>query len=575
MRFRRLMAGSARGAASKPSTLILAFAALTTVYLGIAVFFAVEDAVAFGDARLWASAAAALAVLAAASQVTWSSGVVVVLAVSFVAQLSWAGWIDPRPVGDLEVFWNEALGLARGLADGQIDWALLHASSHPSATAIYGTAAFVFGEDLSTMRVLTAAVWTVQTWLVWRIASEVSELKTRAFACALLFGVSPTLVIFGGLPSVEALFGLFALGAVYTMLSHRRRGLALSAAISGALVALAFLARPTGVGYFLGLLMVLLAGFASAGGWRQRGRMATAFAACLLGFAVGAAPQAALNLAVEGRASIAPGPAIGYQLLIGTDRAGDGVGALASRPDAQAVAPEIAEAPPEVAKALAMRAADLAARDIALDRMADDPFGVLAFAVTDKMSSLWLSQTDRQRLSLSFSAAGRTGDEAGIAFRAVVTSVVGGVNLAFLAAAAAGALRIVLRRGAVVDPTRWVLFYVALLSLAAAHGVGEVRERHHLAFTPLLALLAPLPFARLSAVHGAAVASGGVGGGVGSAPDPTTAPAQSATPTVAADATPQERLAHVLKSMSKPPRSAEEDEGAEVSRANPAPSGDR
>lgn len=617
-------------APSGPSPTIMILSALTAAYLSVAVYHAALYALDNGETPLWAVFAAALAILGVASQIRWNGGLVLVLGASFVAQLVWAGWVDPQPLGDLGAFWIEARSVAANLRAGEMEQTLLelHQSSQPSATFIYGLSVFAFGEELSTLRALTAAVWVVQTWLVWRIASEVSELKSRAFACALVFGLSPTLIVFGGLPSVEALYGLFALAAFYVMLSHRRRGLWQSAWLGGTLVALAYLAQPAGIGYLVGLIGVLVAGFAAAGGPIQRGRMATALIACLFGFGIGVAPQAALNYAVEDRVSIAPGAAIGVGLLRGSDPDGVSQAALDSaRPEIVAAAESSGA---RFRSAAELRQYDLIAREIAFERIAADPLGFVTYASGEKMRQLWSSE--QSVLEWSFKTPNAEQNPLlSTGLGRLAPSIIGGAYLALLVAAAAGALRLVLRRGAVRDPTRWVLFYMAFLSIATAFAFVEVKERRHLAFTPLLAMLAPLPFARLPQVEDrsfrARLAAAAAEmdrrerqAGAGDqdhgedvdplahpplaapprpasrpAPEPVAAPAAAARPALArtpmaprkpdpakpasraptpARATPtpppppgespadwsaQQKLAHVLRSMSKPPRPKSDD----------------
>lgn len=541
-------------APSSPSTMIFVLAAMTSAYLGLAVYFAVEHALLTAGPETWIAAAIGLLLLALASQLEWDNGVVLVMAVGFMAQLAWAGWVDPQPLSDFDAFWGGTIAVADAMRGG--DWGAamgeIHQSPQPSATFVYGLAVFAFGEDLATIRALTAGVWALQTWLIWRVASEVSELRSRAFACAFVFGLSPTMVIFGGLPSVEALYGLFALGALYMMLSHRRRGLGLSALYAGALGALAFLALPSGVAYLVGLVAVLAIGFASALDWRQRGRMAGAIGLCLLGFGLAAAPQAALNYRFEGSISIAPGPAIGQQLLAGTDRGGAPTPELVSTPLATTAAAD-----------LTLREKDLLWREVAYDRIAADPVGFLGFALTEKMRLLWASE--EQMLSWAYNApSAEQSPLLDSAAGRLTPHVVAGAYMAMIIAAAAGALRMVLRWGAVRDPTRWVLFHAAFLALALTYVFAEVGGRKHLAFAPLLALLAPLPFARLPRVKGFAPPA-----------EETDAPARAADAAPAAAPPPslekppsewtvQEKLAHRLRSMSKPPRQEEDEEEAET-----------
>lgn len=607
MRFNSVGAVSP-AAALRPSAMIAILAAVVAVYLTIAVYYAVFEAVSFGETQLWVAAAAALLVLGIAGQINWRFGLILVLALSFVAQLVWVSPIGLAMEGEPAFFWQDARGFARSLDSGEAGDALakLHESNYPSALIVYGFAAFLFKLNVSTVQVLTAAVWTVQTWLVWKIASEVSEIRPRAFACALIFGLSPTTIVFGGLPSVEALYGLFVLGAFYVMLSHRKRGLALSAALSGGLVALAFLARPSGVGYLVGLIAVLAVGFAYAGNWIQRGRMVGAILACVLGFAVGVAPQLALNYNLEGRLSIAPGMAIGEEMLTGTDPSFAPGEALRAHEDRIAELAASLNAPDSAAAR--RRAEDLVARDIAIERIGDSPLGFAAFALTEKMSLLWSSEQPILQLTLRSQEAEQTVISGPIG--KAMPSIVGGWYLAMLIAAAAGALRLCLRGGAVRDPTRWVLVFMAFISLAGAAALGKADPMRHLAFTPLLALLAPLPFARLPQVAGMSMRARIIAAAEGAedrapaapakSPSPIAAapkkPAPAATPPVAAPSpavaatpkpaapavamaagavaeapakpveewSPEQKLAHVLRSMSKPPRPPEEDGGGEA-----------
>ena len=569
--------------------MIAILSAVVAIYLGIAVYYAAFEALSSGETLLWSSAAAALAILGLASQINWRFGLILVLIVSFLAQLIWVSPIGLAMAGESAQFWQDAREFAGSLTDADLSAALdkLHASMYPAALAVYGLAQFLF-DNVYFVQMLTAAVWTVQTWLVWKIACEVSETKSGAFACALIFGLSPTLIAFGGLPSVEAMFGLFVLSGLYVMLSHRKRGLAVSAAYSGALVALAFLTRPAGIGYLIGLIAVLAVGFAYAGNNVQRGRMAAALGAFLLGFGLGVSPQLALNYAMESRVGIATGGAIGEEILTGTDwgrSVDEQLAPHAARIDALAASLQA----PEPAAAL-RRAEDLVSREIGMQRIAEDPLGFVGRALTEKMSLIWASEHQMLRMTLESPEAEGT-IIAGPIGKAM-PSVVGGWYLAMLVAAAAGALRLFLRGGAVRDPTRWVLVFIAFVSLAGATALGKPEQMRHLAFTPLLALLAPLPFARLPQVAGSSMRSRiraaeqsaapaeEVRGVAAPAPG---APAEAASsngvsaPAPVAAATPkgppetpvetwsaEQKLAHVLRSMSKPPRPPEEDENGDA-----------
>ena len=552
--------------------LLIAAAYLCAAFLaGAADFWRDADMAAFG------LVAATIAVVAVATQIRWAGGAFAIALLSFAAQLHWAAWIDPQPLGELGRLWQDARRFAAGLAEGGVDADLLYQSPSPSALALYGAAIFAFGEDLTTLRFLAAGLWALQTWLVAQIALEVRELRERAFAAALIFGLSPSLLVFGALPSVEALFGAMALGAVYVVMSHRRRGLVASAAIAGVLLGAAYLALPAGAAILCAVIGVFALGLTRAAAWRERTRMAAATGAALLGFVIGAAPQAAINWTAASEISIAPGPAIGYQLLIGTDRRSGGAYAHSVS------APALTEAGFIGPDAKPLRDADATARAEAFGRVADDPLGYLAFAATDKLERLWGAET--ALLAWSFNAPSNTAKAiASGPWGARLGAIVEAAHIALLGLALIGVARLSARGGAVHDPMRWTLIVAPLLALAAAYLFLEANERAHLAFAPFLALIAPIAFARLGRVawtraraeamaRDAASRSSrrSLKAAIGAASDAARPPAApKLAPEEVAAKPVEERLAMVLRGMSKPPRPVEGEAASSQTVAEPS-----
>ena len=464
---------------------LVAFGGLVAVYALIAFCFAFANGVAAHGVGAPAVALAAAFTLAAVSQIRVVGGVAVVMAMSFAAQIIWAAAAGTTPFGEAAVLWAEARRFAAGF-----EASALVGASAPGAVAVWGAAIATLGDDIEILRVVAAAFWTAQTWLVWRIASAIPEMKRYALGAAAAFGLAPAAIAFGGVMSAEAVFGVFALAALYAMLSHRRRGLDVSAVLSGALAGVAFLIAPIAVAHLLGLAAVLTIAVARARATTIRWRFARALALLVVGFAAAATPFAILGSDHDGARAIVPSDNLGYRLLLGTNRETVHGYSMSDLERAGFIDPVTGA--PRVDSA----EAEAEALEIALDRVAADPFGFFVFAVTDKMRRLWGSEREALSWSLESPGADRsawldgpTADAARLA--------ADGVFIALLALAAAGAARLAFRSRLVADPTRWVMILAALLTLALAHLLLEARERHHIAFAPLLAVLAPLAVTRL------------------------------------------------------------------------------
>lgn len=554
-----------------PSFVVLALAALSAAYLGLAAFFSAESLVEKADPTALAVAGGIVAAALILARVGLRGGLWIVLLGTFALQLNWSGWVNPQPIGDLAALWDQARIAAEGVRTGAVDWSLLMESRAPSALGFYAVVIAVVGDDLSVLRVICAALWTLQTWFVWRIARLVNEARGVAALAAALFGLAPAVAVFGALPSVEAVFGVFALGAVYVLISYRRRGLVRSAALSGVLVGLAILARPVGFGHLIALTLLMILSLGYLATWRQRGRMAQAIVGFWMGAALALAPAVALTAAETGRAALPTGMAVGYELYVGTDPRSGGAYREAVTPGSLAT---IGYGGP---RALPPIEAESAAFQAAVARLTSDPASFAAVAIVEKTRLLWREHAGLLTWSVTAPSDRRAALENSGLGRAAPAILDGGL-LALLALGALGAVRIVLRAGAVQDPTRWILLFATLLSVAAVIGVLEAQDRNTLVLLPFVALLAPMATARLPALtlqprsaHGRASAEEG-GDRAVTAPEDLgeraaaaferadIRPPELAAPKVAADTPVEQRLARALAGMSKPTRRDDSDD---------------
>ena len=456
------------------------------VYLAAAFLFSAIEGWKAHGALVFAIAAAVVAALALIARVRIHGAIAVVLATSFSAQIVWGAAANTHPFGEHGVLWTEASRLAQNF-----DYASIFQSASPGAIVVWGAVIAALGDDVAVLRVVAAMFWTAQTALVWRIATLIPEVRPHALGAAALFGLAPAAIAFGGVISAEAVFGLFALAAIYALLSHRRRGLRRSALLGGAMSGCAYVVAPVGLAHLLGLLAVLVIGIARARSRLPQRRLALAFGLALAGFIGVAAPFALLGTEREGLAAALPVDSIGYQLLVGTNRASIDGYSVSDLESAGFLGAE--DAATEDGAKLDSNAA---AAQIALERVAADPIGFIVFATTEKLRRLWRSE--REALSWSLESPGGAhaawveGAGADWARRAA-----DGALIALLAAAAVAAVRLALRSEDVSDPTRWVLIFSAVIALALFHLLLDAQERRHMAFAPLLAVMAPFAVARL------------------------------------------------------------------------------
>lgn len=163
----------------------------------------------------------------------------------------------------------------------------------PGPSAMYAALFTLFGERLSLIAAAHVVIGTLTVPLAMLLAAHVHGVRVATWA-GLLLAVWPQMIFFTTIPSSEPVFTLLVLMAVATWLGVRQA--VLRGAAVGGLLALASLARPTGL--LLGIVL-LLADVVREGRWLK-----PAIAAVLAGIITLAllSPWAYRNQQVLGRA---------------------------------------------------------------------------------------------------------------------------------------------------------------------------------------------------------------------------------------------------------------------------------
>lgn len=522
----------ATAAGATPSSAVRLFAGFAAVYLFVAIGYAApsiyQAASSATPSHLPLVGAALLSfatAMALASRLGSLAALILLLVASFSAQIAWAIWIDAQPFGTFGVLWDSARRMA---AEPSLEF--LFASPSPMAVALYASIIKAFGAELDAARIVAAGLWTVQTALVWKIARQLREVKGGALAAAAAVGLTPAAVVYGALPSAEAVFAPLVLAGVYLILSHRNRGLFLSALLAGVFLGLAFLTKPTAVAYAAPILLVLATALLAARSLTGAIGLFGGLAALLIGVAVLIAPV--LQLQAERQVSPVAklAPSLGFDLMFGANRASGGGYAVSDLEQIGFSGGAGGDA--------AFDKAERAARALAFERIAEDPAGFAVFAATEKMRRLW--SNERALLNWTVDAPSpRRAEIAEMDLKDRAGAIIDGAYLAVLALAALGATALAFR-GAVLDPSRWMILLGAFALLAVSHAVLVADARGHLVFMPLLAL-----FGGYALTPGRRAASAAAE----AQPD-----ASDATASVMVDITPEQKLASVLSQMSRPPR---------------------
>ena len=486
----------APGERGAPQTALTICALVLAVYFANAVWRAVDFAARFADQVAFVICLIAIAGIAIASQYHMRRGITLIIGASFLAQLFWAAWADPQPIDDLARMWDAARRLSVGLASANIESGLLAESHAPSALVFYALVMTGLGDDVSSMRVVSALCWCAQIYLVWRIALLIPILRERATLAAGLFGLAPSLVVYGALPSIEAVFGTFALIGVYYFLKSRESAAIQDAFFAGLFFALAYLARPIGGAYCISAAAVLVA-VAHAANAERRKYMRMQAAVLLLGFAVGVAPLASFHALRSGAFSIAPGAALGYQFLIGANIAGGGGFSETANGE------DLRQVGIFGDNTVSPIAANRLAIQRAFERLAQNPFGFAGMAATEKIRRLW--SNERELLTWGLNTASHAAANAvssRIKSTLAARHFVDGFYLAFILLTFLAFARLALTRGRFVTEPHSLIYILGLaLGLVFAMVFLEARPRQHLPLTPLMALCGSFALAQINLIR--------------------------------------------------------------------------
>jgi 4-amino-4-deoxy-L-arabinose transferase-like glycosyltransferase len=384
-----------------------------------------------------------------------------IVAVGLLARATWAFYADVRPYRDFAYYWSQAELFTRDPLP-----ALQEAVTPPITIVYYGTIRFL-GGGLSAVYVINALAGGLQIWAVYRIAKGLGLAARHAALAAWLYALFPSLVFYSGAASAEVPFVTFAvLGlACATRALASGRGPTVGdagwLAGAGALFAMAHMTRNVGVMYLAGVMVALA--LAPRVGW---GRKAVLIATVFGAFALTTVPQGLSNLGVHGSYSINNQKYINTNLLFGTSRVSRGGFSQTEIDNIKAMGYRLE--PEEEFRRFALKA-----REIALQRIKDDPWGMLRFALTEKFDRMW---------GRDFVGGKKIEQVAEPTSRFSLTAT---YYLLVVLFSLAGTIAIGRRR-----LTRSTVLLLPVLLIAAVHLVIEVQPRYHVVVMPLFCLAA-------------------------------------------------------------------------------------
>ena len=310
--------------------------------------------------------------------------------------------------------------------------------------------------------------------------------EPRAAALAgLMYALAPSTVAYSSVVSPEAVFNLCLLAATHAMsLAYRRRDNPLPyLALASVFFAFLYLTRPVGLFFLLGaaLFAVLLPLPGALLPVRQRSRLLLA----LIGpFAVIVLLNAGVGYQATGEFRLNQHGGGAANLLNGTNRATKGT---YSQDDMELAGFQGPNAVP-------FKEASANATRIALARIGSDPVAFLIFSMTDKVSSMWGSDTQGLYWSLQASPHLKRMQSSG-QYEAMARLTDAFYLLSMLSFVAALAFAVFRK----VPPMFLMPWLLPLLVMAALHVFIETQGRYHIPFMPFVYSTAALMIGRLSA----------------------------------------------------------------------------
>jgi 4-amino-4-deoxy-L-arabinose transferase-like glycosyltransferase len=301
-----------------------------------------------------------------------------------------------------------------------------------------------------------------------------------------MYALAPSTVAYSSVVSPEAVFNLFLLAAAFALsLAHRQRENRLAFfALSSACFALLFLTRPVGLFFLLGaaLFALLSPGPGAPVPGRRRAHLLLALGGP---FAVIVLLNSGVGYQATGAFRLNPHGGGAANLLNGTSFATKGT---YSQDDMELAGFQGPNAVP-------WKEASANATRIALARIGSDPVRFLNFSMTDKVTSMWGSDTQGLYWSLQASPHLARIQSSGLyeAMARLTDAFYLLCMLSFVAALAFAAVHKV--PAMLVMP--WLL---PLLVMAALHVLIETQGRYHIPFMPFIYSAAALMIYRLSLV---------------------------------------------------------------------------
>ena len=400
-----------------------------------------------------------------------------IVAIGVGLRFSWAAFARLRPVNDYEVFWNAAERFVSN------PLGVLATTKSPGAVLYYAAIRGAFDDSLTAVHLFNALLGGLQIFLVHRIAQRLFGSRA-ACAAAAIYALFPSLVFYSGVVSSEAPFLCSMLaGTLLFLRGEDTRATARAGrfvAGTGAF-ALAYLTRAVGSLFWIAGLSCWVAG-------TLRSRRALVAVAGIALFALLCLPQMVSNQRTYGWPIPAPSVAGDLNLLFGTNREHGG---WWNQDDIDLVASMGGTLAPERIREFMGNA-----RRAALDRIADDPLGFLAFALSEKYAAMWSSDrggadwaaASSPRFTVGGGASDPTFFDRGDLLRIS--------NVFYLLVCVGGFVSCThaLRRRDVARALTPILLPVVLVALL--HVLLEVQPRYHLVVLPHLSILASARFGR-------------------------------------------------------------------------------
>ncbi len=413
-------------------------------------------------------------------------GVMTVLALSFAAMVLWGLFLESAPVSDFRAYYVHAARLSSG------EFSSLFSTKSPPTVGYYAIFHWLLGPTYVANYIASASAWTGgAAFVYWAVRPFLCDARDARFVC---FGLAlcPTFLVFSPVISSESVY--FLLSAICAwLISRHLTGSGRLPYLYGAMGFVAaglFLARTNG----LLALMICLAvvgigkatspqevdGDASMPDSRRSRRRGAAqlivvvsFVAVWFSFAL--MSPIVLPNALWPTVSWLNGPQLritaspwgSLSFLFGTNF--DAKGKYNTR-DVE-LAGYIGE------KRLTRAEADVRAREIAVERIADDPFRFARFALSEKVTQLWGRENDLYDLA---SGGRQRADSLNLRIRSIAHDSLDGVYRFTLLLFTVMLVREMRR------PSHRLALGVIALVFALPHVLLEVQPRYHLAMTPFI-----------------------------------------------------------------------------------------